>query len=70
MKTIFGILLTLGGLVLAGVELIAVLDPEGTKMADDGYPFGPVASWWQHAFMFVAIAGCFAVAWRLLRRGS
>jgi len=69
-KTIFGILLVLAGFILAGIEFLAVLDPEGTKMADDGDPFGPVAPWWQHALWFMAIAACFAVAWRLLRRSS
>jgi O-antigen ligase len=35
-----GILLSLGGLVGIGLGLIAIIDPVGTKMADDSDPFG------------------------------
>jgi hypothetical protein len=35
-----GLFLLLGGLVGTAVSLLAIIDPVGTKMADDGDPFG------------------------------
>jgi hypothetical protein len=39
-----GIALVLLSLVACGVYLIAMIDPVGTKMADDNDPFGPPPS--------------------------
>jgi hypothetical protein len=63
-------LLAVVGAVLTVIEVIAILDPVGTKMADDGNPFGPVAPWWVHVFWAVVIFGCFLFSFRLLRRGK
>jgi hypothetical protein len=35
-----GLFLLLGGLVCTAVALLSILDPVGSKMADDGDPFG------------------------------
>ena len=65
---------TLGGLVLAGlavvlliVEGIALIDPAGTKLADDSDPFGSPAPWYAHVLWFAVIALFAAVSARLLR---
>ena len=70
MRKVFAvILLGLAGL-LAVIELFALLDPAGTKMADDADPFGPPAPWDQHAFYIVVIIAFVLLAWRLMRWSS
>lgn len=70
MRTTFAILLALVGVALTVIEAVAVLDPSGTKMADDGNPFGSVAPWWVHLLWVAVILGCFVAAFRLLRRSQ
>jgi hypothetical protein len=65
LKKVIAFLLVVIGLVLAGIEIIAVVDPVGTKMADDGDPFGYIVSWGVHVFWLIVILACFTVAWRL-----
>ena len=43
-RRLLGIALLTLAAVLAMVELIALLDPAGTQLADDGNPFGPPPS--------------------------
>jgi chromate transport protein ChrA len=51
-------------------ELIALADPVGTKLADDGDPYGnPYQPWWVHALWFAVIALLAAAGTRLWRRG-
>jgi hypothetical protein len=40
--------------VLMVGEVIAILDSRGTKLSDDGDPFGPSISVWQHR-IYIAI---------------
>ena len=40
MKILVASFLIMSGLVIVAVSLVAILDPEGTQMADDGDPFG------------------------------
>jgi hypothetical protein len=42
------------GFVLMVGEVIAILDSRGTKLSDDGDPFGPSISVWQHR-IYIAI---------------
>lgn len=69
MRTLTG----LGMLGLAAImgllEVVALADPAGTRLANDGAPFGPPAPWYEHVLWIAVIA---ALAWggvRLLNRG-
>ncbi len=63
------ILLFLAAGFLGVAELLAVIDPAGTKMADDGHPFGVArAPWYQHAVFILVVAACVASGSRLLRQ--
>jgi hypothetical protein len=46
---LLAVLLILAGLLIVLVGVIAVLDPVGTKLADDNDPFGPPPPRWQGA---------------------
>jgi chromate transport protein ChrA len=51
-------------------EVLALVDPVGTKLADDADPFGdPYQPWWVHAVWFAIIALLAAAGARLWRRG-
>lgn len=50
-------------------EVIAIVDPVGTKMADDNDPFGnPYKPWWVHAAWLAIIALIATGGVRLARR--
>lgn len=69
MRIVAAIVLLVAAGVLGLVEALAVLDPVGTKMADDGDPFGlSTPLWTHHAGLAAAILGCVAGACLLLRR--
>jgi hypothetical protein len=69
MKTMFAILLLLFATALGLLELVAIIDPTGTKMADDGDPFGdPNTSWIMHTASVAAISASVVGAVFLLRR--
>jgi hypothetical protein len=52
------------------LEAVALLDPTGTRLPDDGDPFGgPSQAWWVYAPWFATIAGLAALGLRLARRG-
>ena len=62
--TIAGVVLLSVGLVATVIYGIGLLDPAGTKMADDGDPFGPPPPWQFGAVgllvsLAVAGAGCY-----------
>ena len=72
-KPVMRILVAIFLLLVAGmftvVQLLAIIDPVGTKMADDGDPFGnPHVPWYQHTVSVLIIIACVAIASRLLRR--
>ena len=52
--------------VLALFEFIALIDPVGTKMADDMDPFGdPHVAWYLHAAFILATIALTWIAWWL-----
>lgn len=62
------LLLAFIGLLLSGLTVIAILDPVGTKMADDADPFGdPYVPFWWHLIFFAISAACFIGAYFLLK---
>lgn len=63
-------LLGIAALLLV-MELMALADPVGTKMADDGDPFAePNQPWWSHALWFGAVAVLATFGARLAHRGG
>jgi nicotinamide riboside transporter PnuC len=69
MRIFVAILLFLVAGLLGLLQFIAIIDPVGTKMADDGDPFGnPFTPWYQHAIIALIIVACVVIASRLLRR--
>ena len=68
MRTFVGFALLGLSAVFLLFELVALVDPVGTKMADDTDPFGPPPPWYVHAAWFgvIAVIGTFGV--KLLRR--
>ena len=55
--------------LLLAFELLALADPVGTKMGDDGNPFGnPYQPWWVHALWVAIVALLAAAGTRLSRR--
>ena len=68
-KTTLGAVLLLAGLTLAVVEIIALVDPTGSKMSDDGDPLGdPHILWLPHAATALIIGLCVCSSFLLLRR--
>ena len=68
MRMVAAILFLVIAAALGILEVLAVVDPVGTKMADDGDPFGnPYVPWTQHAGSVAAIIACVAAAALLLR---
>lgn len=63
------ILLLIAGL-LAVIEVLGIVDPVGTKMADDGDPFGSprVVAWPELAVVIAIIAVLVWIAFRLLQQ--
>ena len=47
-------------------EVIAILDPRGTKLSDDGDPFGPSISIWQHCVYIAIIFVLYWFAYRIV----
>jgi hypothetical protein len=63
-KATFSVLLFLLGLVVLFFEIIALIDPVGTKMADDSDPFGdPYQPWYVHALTLAFSFGCFFIGY-------
>jgi hypothetical protein len=57
------------GLTVGLVEIVALIDPVGTKMADDADPFGnPYEPWYKHAVYIAFVIGCFLVSFLLVRK--
>ena len=62
--------LGLGSLV-GLIEIIALIDPVGTKMADDSDPFGnPYIPWYVHVFYIVFALACFGFSFWLFHRAD
>ncbi|MFC7378717.1 hypothetical protein [Brevundimonas sp. GCM10030266] len=68
MRAILAALLLLFAALVGVLELVALLDPVGTKMADDGDPFGdPRRSWATYVPSAMLILASIAGATALLR---
>lgn len=69
MKITLAILLLLFAAAIGVVEVLSVIDPVGTKLADDGDPRGdPKAPWSVHAISIGMIMASVGGAVLLLRR--
>jgi hypothetical protein len=67
-KAVFGLFLFLTATVCGVLEIIALLDPVGTKMADDSDPFGnPYLPWYVHAIYILFVISCFGFGFLLIR---
>lgn len=68
MKAVLATLLLLLAATVGVLELVALLDPVGTKLADDGDPFGdPRRSWVSHAVSAALILAPVTGAMLLMR---
>jgi hypothetical protein len=72
LKCIFGGFMLLLGLAGCAVSLLAIMDPVGAKMADDGDPFGAPPSLVSSFFVLVMFVSISALGAYLLwtRRSS
>ena len=68
MRTLIGFALLGLAAVFLLFEVIALIDPVGTKMADDNDPFGPPPPWYVHVVWFTVIAAVGALGAKFLRR--
>ena len=56
------------GLIMGFFEVIAIIDPVGTKMSDDSDPFGnPHIPLSVHAYYIIFVTACFGVSYWLFR---
>ena len=62
MRAFVGCVLLGLAVLLFGLEIVALVDPVGTKMADDADPFGPPPPWYSHVVGFAVIALLVALA--------
>lgn len=74
-KNLFKVLLAMFfaalGSLIGLLELIAIIDPVGTKMADDSDPFGnPHIPLYVHAFYIVFVLACFGFSFWLFHRAD
>jgi hypothetical protein len=70
-KGAISVFLFLLGFLVLGVEVIGLVDPVGSKMADDGDPFGdPYRPWYFHASYFAFVIGCFVVAYFIAKSAN
>ena len=61
-----GIVLSVVGFLGVIVAALGLIDPAGTKLADDGDPFGSPDPWYVGALIFGAFAACAVVGLWLL----
>ena len=66
MRIFVGFVLLALAAVLLFFEVIALIDPVGTKMADDNDPFGPPPPWYVHVVWFGVIAAVGALGAKFL----
>jgi hypothetical protein len=69
-RRIGGTLLFIGGILGVFVALFGLLDPVGSKMADDGDPFGASSPLYVHALILIVYAACTLLGLRLVFGGS
>jgi hypothetical protein len=69
MRSTLGMLLWgFAAMVLLG-EVLALVDPVGTQMANDADPFGTPPGWREHATAFGVVAALSAGGWWLIFGG-
>lgn len=66
-RSIAAAILIILGLLIVLVSVTALIDPVGTKHADDADPFGPAPSWLERAVILLLGCGVLAVAYLLIR---
>jgi amino acid permease len=70
-KAAFSVLLFLIGFTVLVFEIVALIDPVGSKMADDGDPFGDsYQSWYVHALTFAFSFGCLFIGCLLAKSSN
>lgn len=68
LKFLGGMLVFGVGIIIGLVELIALLDPVGSKMSDDADPFGdPYIPWYVHAIYILITISFFYFGYLLMR---
>jgi hypothetical protein len=68
LKVLLGLFFFGLGILVGLLEIIALLDPVGTKMADDSDPFGnPHIPWQQHAAFIIFVLACFGFCYAFWR---
>lgn len=68
MRHIAASLALIAALALAALEVVALIDPLGTKLADDAEPYGQPIPWYGHLICVLLIAFFVSAAVSLLRR--
>lgn len=59
------------GILVGILEIIALIDPVGTKMSDDSDPFGnPYQPWYVHAAFILFTIACFGFGYFLARNSN
>ena len=53
MRRLLGLVIVLVALIGLFLSIVELLDPVGTKMADDGDPFGPPEPWYVPATLLL-----------------
>lgn len=69
MRMLAAVLITIPLLVLP-IFVIALLDPVGTKLADDSDPFGTPPSRVATSFQIIAALGCIVIGLVILHRDN
>jgi amino acid permease len=70
-KVVISVFLFLLGFLVLVMEILALIDPVGAKMADDGDPFGnPYQPWYVHALTFAFSIGCFFIGCLLAKSSN
>lgn len=68
-RSCFGVLIVVAGLLAIALAAIALIDPIGSQLANDGAPFGLPPSRWSSAvmlfgFLLATVGGVVVIRWR------
>ncbi len=70
-KAVSSVFLFLLGFLVLVMEILALIDPVGTKMADDGDPFSdPYQPWYVHTLTFAFSISCFFIGCLLAKSSN
>lgn len=71
LQILLGLILIGIGCLVGLLEIIALIDPVGTKMSDDADPFGnPYIPWYIHACYIIFVLACFGFSFWLFYRAE